>query len=334
MSVGYQPEYSIGHDGVFSLADFVAPALWIALERHGHQKALPIIARDSTLSAAAESGASEIPTRHTGHLQDSRRLDLLAEGSIDLILTSPPYWNLKSYESGTDQLGLIDDFDAFLDALDVVWRHCLRVLTPGGRLVIVTGDVLVPRRRYGRHVVFPLHAGIQERTRALGFDNLAPIVWHKIGNAATEADNGGRFLGKPYEPNAIVKNDIEYILFQRKPGGYRSPSIEARLLSVIPAPLHAKWFQQIWTFGGASTRNHPAPYPLELAERIIRMFSFVGDTVLDPFLGSGTTTIAASRWGRNSVGIEVEPSYLTSAQDRIQRELRAQQPRLRGRSDV
>ena len=114
--------------------------------------------------------------------------------SVHLVVTSPPYWNLKHYESGAGQLGLIKDFDDFLDELDRVWRHCLRALVPGGRLVIVTGDVLVPRRRYGRHVVFPLHGAIQERTRRLGFDNLAPIIWHKIGNVAPEVANGGRFL--------------------------------------------------------------------------------------------------------------------------------------------
>ena len=139
-----------------------------------------------------------------------------------------------------------------------MWRHCLRALCPGGRLVIITGDVLFPRRRYGRHA-FPLHAALQERTRRLGFDNLAPIIWHKIGNVAPEVDDGGRFPGKPYEPNGIIKNDIEFILFQRKPGGYRRPTLEARLLSVIPSERHGRRFGQIWNLGGASARGHPAP---------------------------------------------------------------------------
>jgi DNA modification methylase len=172
-----------------------------------------------------------------------------------------------------------------------------------------------------------LHASIQERCRRLGFDNLAPIIWHKIANAKTEASgNGSSFLGKPYEPNAIIKHDIEYVLFQRKPGGYRSPTPAMRALSVIPADRHREWFQQIWTLGGASTRNHPAPYPLALAERLVRMFSFVGDTVLDPFLGTGTTSLAAGRWGRNSVGVEVEPSYMDMALERLRRKLRTPTP--------
>lgn len=168
-------------------------------------------------------------------------------------------------------------------------------------------------------MVVPLHASIQEHCRALGFDNLAPIIWHKIANAAYEVENGsGGFLGKPYEPNAVIKNDIEFILMQRKPGGYRSPSIATRVLSVISAENHRVWFQQIWSgLTGASTKHHPAPYPLELAERLVRMFSFVGDTVLDPFGGTGTTTLAASRVGRHSVSVEVDPEYFKLLQRRL-----------------
>ncbi len=178
----------------------------------------------------------------------------------------------------------------------------------------VVGDVLLSRRRNnGRHTVVPLHASIQTRCRSLGFDNLAPIIWHKIGNADYEAGGGG-FLGKPYEPNAIVKNDVEYILFQRKPGGYRSPSLAMRLMSVIAAEDHRQWFRQVWTdVTGASTKLHPAPFPIELADRLVRMFSFVGDTVLDPFLGTGTTSMAASRTGRNSIGVEIAEEYLDLA---------------------
>jgi DNA modification methylase len=153
----------------------------------------------------------------------------------------------------------------------------------------------------------------------LGFDNLAPIIWHKIANAVFEAEgNGGGFLGKPYEPNSVVKNDVEFILMQRKAGGYRTPSVHERVLSIISAENHKKWFQQIWAgLTGASTRNHPAPFPLELAERLIRMFSFVGDTVLDPFMGTGTTNLAAAKWGRNSIGTEIDPDYFNQAERRM-----------------
>lgn len=214
----------------------------------------------------------------------------------------------------------MSDYDGFLAELDRVWKHCFRVLVPGGRLICVVGDVCLSRRKNGgRHTVVPLHASIQEHCRGIGFDNLAPIIWHKIANATLEASgNGGGFLGKPYEPNAVIKNDIEFILMERKPGGYRSPSFLERAFSVVPDTLHKVWFRQIWAdVPGASTRNHPAPFPLELAIRLVRMFSFVGDTVFDPFLGSGTTSVAAWQTGRNSIGVEIDDAYLKYAARRF-----------------
>lgn len=192
-------------------------------------------------------------------------------------------------------------------------------LSAGGRLICVVGDVCLSRKRNsGRHTVVPLHASIQEHCRNIGFDNLAPIIWHKIANAVYEVANGSSFLGKPYEPNSVIKNDVEFILMQRKPGGYRTPDVAARVLSVISDKNHKEWFQQIWSgITGASTRDHPAPYPVELAERLIRMFSFAGDTVLDPFLGTGTTTVAAAKSGRNSVGFEIDEYYFGMAHKRI-----------------
>ena len=285
------------------------------------QTAMPSIAKDPRLSAKIEQCLRQVPTRHHLLRHDSRDLDFQLADTVHLVLTSPPYWTLKQYRQGDGQLGSVSNYEDFLSDLDRVWRHCFRVLVPGGRLVCVVGDVCLSRRKNdGRHTVVPLHASIQEHCRELGFDNLAPIIWHKISNAAYEVENGSHFLGKPFEPNAVIKNDIEFILMERKPGGYRTPSTAARVLSVISASKHQDWFQQIWKgLGGASTKDHPAPYPLELAERLIRMFSFVGDTVLDPFMGTGTTTVAASRLGRNSIGVEVDPHYFSLAQRRIER---------------
>lgn len=298
------------------LGDPVLAELFSIAKTDG-QKAIPAIAKNPNMVRRIEAVVHQLPTRHELTLGDSRQMDGIPDKSVHLIVTSPPYWTLKKYPDQDAQLGLIEDYEAFLGELDKVWKHVFRVLVPGGRLVIVVGDVCLSRRQFGRHVVFPLHASIQERCRAIGFDNLAPIIWHKIANASFEVENGSSFLGKPYEPNAVIKNDIEYILFQRKPGGYRKPSLEARVLSVIPADLHKEWFRQIWTLGGSSTRKHPAPFSLALAERLIRMFSFVGDTVLDPFMGTGTTNLAASQWGRNSIGIEIEPSYFDMAVRRL-----------------
>ena len=244
---------------------------------------------------------------------DARDLYFLEDESIHLVVTSPPYWNLKRYNENPDQLGHINDYESFLGELEKVWSEVFRVLVPGGRLVCVVGDVCVSRRRFGRHLVFPLHSDICVICRKIGFDNLNPIIWHKISNASFEVERGSKFLGKPYEPNAIIKNDMEFILMQRKPGGYRKPTNEQRSLSKIDKKDFAKWFQQIWNITGASTRNHPAPFPLELATRLIRMFSFHGDTVLDPFCGTGTTMIAALRYGRNSIGIDIDPEYCQMA---------------------
>ncbi|MFZ0039594.1 MAG: site-specific DNA-methyltransferase [Candidatus Acidiferrales bacterium] len=250
---------------------------------------------------------------------DARELDWIADESVHLVLTSPPYWTLKEYPANESQLGLVADYESFNDELDKVWRHCYRVLVPGGRLVCVVGDVCLSRRRHGRHMVMPLHADIVVRCRKIGFDNLSPIFWYKISNAAYEVQNGSAgFLGKPYEPNAIIKNDMEFILMLRKSGGYRQPTEEQRDGSRLTKEEHHDWFQQVWTIPGESTRAHPAPYPEELAYRLVRMFSFVGDTVLDPFLGLGTTLLAASKCERNGIGIEIDPSYLAKAKARLQ----------------
>lgn len=285
------------------------------------QSLIPRVAKDPVLIREIEAAVSSLPTKHELWRRDSRFATFLEANSVHLVLTSPPYWNLKRYADSEGQMGHIDDYESFLSELDQVWAHCYRALVPGGRLVCVVGDVCLSRRKNaGEHTVVPLHASIQEHCRKIGYTNLAPIIWHKIANAVYEASgNGGGFLGKPYEPNSVVKNDIEFILMERKPGGYRRPTLSARLLSVIPAERHRVWFQQIWTgVTGASTKKHPAPYPLELAERLVRMFSFAGDTVLDPFSGTATTSVAAAKWGRNSIGIEVDPGYMRQAQERMQ----------------
>jgi DNA modification methylase len=285
------------------------------------QTDLPRIAKNPKLTALVESVLPRIPTVHDLHRADARRrIAQFPADSVHLVLTSPPYWTLKEYRKSEGQLGSVADYDKFLDELDTIWQECWRVLVPGGRLIVVVGDVCLSRRNNGgRHMVVPLHASIQEHCRRIGFDNLAPIIWYKIANAKYEVDNGsGGFLGKPYEPNAVVKNDVEYILMQRKHGAYRKPAVSTRVLSVISAADHQKWFQQIWSdVTGASTKNHPAPFPLELASRLVRMFSFVGDTVLDPFLGTGTTSLAAAMSGRNSIGVEVDETYFDMAMSRL-----------------
>lgn len=263
-------------------------------------------------------------TRHVLHLGDARDLSWIPTSSVHLVLTSPPYWTLKKYNDHPGQLGDIEDYNAFLNELDKVWRHCHRALVEGGRVVCVIGDVCIARRRNnGRHLVVPLHADISVRARRIGFDYLTPIFWHKIANASYEVENGSSFLGKPFEPNAIIKNDVEYILMLRKPGSYRKPTEEQRRASKLSKEDHARLFKTFWTdLPGASTREHPAPFPIELAHRIVRMFSFVGDTVLDPFCGTGSTALGALKAGRNSICNEIDPHYFELSKRRLEGELR------------
>ncbi|HMT63005.1 MAG TPA: DNA methyltransferase, partial [Microthrixaceae bacterium] len=187
-----------------------APTDLLAQAAAEPQKAFPAIAKDPSAIACIADRIRTLPTQHRLHLGDSRHLNL-DPGSIDLVVTSPPYWTLKKYNDNEAQLGEVEDYDTFLDELDEVWRRAFDALIPGGRMVVVVGDVNVSRKAYGRHLVFPLHASIQERCRVIGFDNLAPIIWYKIANGQYEMGPGG-FYGKPYEPNGVIKNDIEYIL--------------------------------------------------------------------------------------------------------------------------
>ncbi|HEX5505430.1 MAG TPA: site-specific DNA-methyltransferase [Thermomicrobiales bacterium] len=267
---------------------------------------------------------NEPATWHKLIAGDARDLSFIPDESVQLVVTSPPYWNLKEYPEARGQIGNMADYEAFLTELDKVWAHCARVLIPGGRVCCVVGDVCVSRRKGGRHFVMPLPADIQVRSRRFGFDNLTPIIWLKVANIQMEASKSSRFLGKPYLPNGVIKNDFETILMLRKPAlggkrGYRSPTPEMEEASRIGKDEYFKWFRAIWDdVRGASLRNHPAPYPKELAYRLVRMFSFAGDTVLDPFVGTGTTTLAAIDAGRNSIGVEVDPGYFTMARRNIE----------------
>lgn len=260
-------------------------------------------------------------TQHRLVLGDSRNMADLEDESIALVVTSPPYWTLKKYPNHPGQLGDLEDYELFQKELARTWDECYRVLLPGGRLCINVGDVALSRKKNGRHRVVPLHADILVHARQSGFDVLNPIFWWKRTNMKTEMNrDGSYFLGKPYEPNGIIKSEVEYILLLRKPGDYRKPTKEQRELSRIPKEDYHMWYRAVWSdIGGAPTTDHPAPFPLELANRLMRMFSFVGDTVLDPFNGSGTTSIAAAKAGRNSVGYDIEASYLDLAEQRLLR---------------
>jgi site-specific DNA-methyltransferase (adenine-specific) len=274
--------------------------------------------RRVSVEAEAKPAAGEVFTSHSIRLGDSRDLSFIPSESVHLVVTSPPYGALVHYSHGANQLGNIQSYEIFLQELDKVWAECLRVLVPGGRVVCVVGDICISRKRAGRHHVLPLSSDIQVRARRIGFDNLTPIRWMKVANIRLEASSSSRFLGKPNLPNGVVKNDLEHILFLRKPGGYRKPTPMQEKMSFIPTDEYAKWFAPVWSdVTGQLRRDHPAPYPLEVPRRLIKMFSFVGDTVVDPFAGTGTTTMAAIECGRNSIAVDIEEKYIDLIRKRL-----------------
>lgn len=237
--------------------------------------------------------------------------------SVHRVVSSPPYRTLKRYNPCPGHLGDIRNHEHLLEQRQRVWAKVYRVLVPGRRLVCVVGDVRLWPRAHGRPLVMSLPADMCVMCRQLGLDNLNPLIWHKISNGAFEANPASKILGKPYKPKAVIKNDIEFIPRQRKPGGYRQPTEEQRRPSAIPKEEFTQWFCQIWSLPGASTKHHPAPFPLKLAARPVRMFSFSGDPVLDRFCGTGAPMLAATKWGSNSIGIGIDPAYCGVAAQRL-----------------
>jgi len=259
-------------------------------------------------------------TAHTFRLDSATDMGVISDESVHLIVTSPPYGNLKEYPQRDGQLGNMASYEDFLGQLDAVWLEAQRILVPGGRVCAVVGDVCLSRRKAGRHHVLPLAADIQVRAREVGLDVLTPIIWFKVANIRLEASRSSRFLGKPYLPGGVIKNDRETIIMLRKPGGYRKPTRLMEEQSKIAKDDYFRWFSPIWNdVTGASTKHHPAPYPLEIPRRLVSMYSFVGDIVVDPFSGTGTTSRAAALTGRNSVSFEIEPAYYRDSLDAFAR---------------
>lgn len=265
------------------------------------------------------SAAYRFKTTHRILLGDARHMDPIEDESVHLVVTSPPYFDLVEYAKHERQLGNLHDYETFLAELDLVWKECLRVLIPGGRLCIVVGDVCRSRRQFGRHEVIPLHADILVRCRKLGFEGLSTILWHKITNAATEVGGPGAALGKPYEPNGVVKNDVEFVLRVKKPGPYRKPTPLQRAGSLLSTEEYDMAMRQVWSnIPGASRRGgHPAPFPVSLAARLIRISSYVEDVIVDPFLGTGSTTLAAIETSRSSIGFEISEEYWQRVKQRL-----------------
>jgi site-specific DNA-methyltransferase (adenine-specific) len=246
--------------------------------------------------------------KHTIINGDSRQMSELQDKSIHLIITSPPYWQLKDY--GTDsQIGFNDSYESYINNLNLVWAECYRVLHNGCRLCINIGDQFARSVYYGRYKVIPIHAEIIKFCEVIGFDFMGQIIWQKTTTMNTTG--GGAVMGSfPHPRNGIVKLDFEYILLFKKQGNAPKPTAEQKANSAMTNEEWNTYFNGHWYFNGAKQDGHLAMFPEELPHRLIRMFSFPQETVLDPFMGSGTTALAAKKSGRNSVGYEINPDFI------------------------
>ena len=239
----------------------------------------------------------------------------VADGSVDLVVTSPPYWHLKDYGI-SGQIGYGQCLHEYLRDLCRVWGECWRVLRPGGRLCINVGDQFARAAVYGRYKIIPLHAEIIGQGEELGFDFMGAIIWQK--KTTMNTTGGAPIMGSyPFPPNGLVEIDYEFILILKKPGPGKKVEKKVKEASKLTKEEWKTYFSGHWHFGGARQIGHEAMFPEELPRRLIRMFTFVGDTVLDPFLGSGTTAKAALELGRNAAGYEISGSFEDMIRDKL-----------------
>lgn len=247
-------------------------------------------------------------THHKIIIGDSRSMTELPDESVHLVITSPPYWQLKDY-GDENQLGFHDSYESYINNLNLVWKECFRVLHKGCRLCINIGDQFARSIYYGRYKVIPIRTEITKFCEALGMDYMGAIIWQKV--TTTNTTGGATIMGSfPYPRNGILKIDYEFILIFKKLGNPPKVSREVKELSKLTIEEWNTYFAGHWNFGGEKQEKHLAMFPEELPRRLIRMFSYVGDTVLDPFLGSGTTSLAAKNLNRNSVGYEINAKYV------------------------
>ena len=239
----------------------------------------------------------------------------LADNSVHLSITSPPYWQLKDY--GTDdQIGFHDSYESYINNLNLVWKECYRTLHNGCRLCINIGDQFARAVYYGRYKVIPIREEIIKFCENIGFDYMGAIIWQKVTTSNTTG--GGVQMGSyPYPRNGILKLDYEFILIFKKLGDAPKPSKEQKELSIMTAEEWNTFFAGHWNFSGARQGGHIAMFPEELPRRLIKMFSCVNEIVLDPFAGSGTTSLAAKNLDRNSVGFEINPEFLPMIKEKL-----------------
>jgi DNA modification methylase len=254
-------------------------------------------------------------TWHKIIIGDSRGMMEVPDESIHLIITSPPYWQLKDYGNG-NQIGFNDSYEEYVNNLNLVWSECQRVLYKGCRLCINIGDQFARSVYYGRYKVIPIRTEIIKFCETVGFDYMGAIIWQKVTTCNTTG--GATVMGSfPYPRNGIIKLDYEFILIFKKYGSPPNVSKQIKEQSKLTQKEWNQYFTGHWNFSGEKQDKHLAMFPEELPKRLIKMFSFLGDTVLDPFLGSGTTSLAARNLKRNSIGYEINEDYSSIIQEKL-----------------
>lgn len=254
-------------------------------------------------------------TEHKIVFGDSRSLNQIEDKSVQLIITSPPYWQLKDYGSD-EQIGFNDSYEEYINNMNLVWKECYRVLSDGCKLCINIGDQFARSVYYGRYKVIPIRTEIIRFCETLGMDYMGAIIWQKTTTMNTSG--GGAVMGSfPYPRNGILKMDYEFILLFKKSGNAPKPTKQQKEQSAMSKEEWKQYFSSHWNFNGVKQNSHIAMFPEELPKRLIKMFSFVGETVFDPFAGSGTTSLAAKNLGRNSIGYEINKEFAPVIREKL-----------------
>lgn len=260
-------------------------------------------------------------TKHSIINGDSRKLEKVKDETVQLVITSPPYWQLKDYGS-SNQIGFNQSYEDYINNLNLIWQECYRVLENGCRLCINIGDQFARASSYGRYKVIPIRTEIIKFCEAVGFDYMGAIIWQK--KTTTNTSGGASLMGSyPNPRNGVLSIDYEFILLFKKLGKAKKPNEKLKKLSAMTKEEWKTYFSGHWHFGGARQKGHIAMFPKELPHRLIKMFSFVGDTVLDPFLGSGTTSLAAIELNRNSIGYEMNKKFIPFIKEKLKDALKS-----------
>jgi site-specific DNA-methyltransferase (adenine-specific) len=248
--------------------------------------------------------------------RDCRHMREVEDQTVQLVLTSPPYWNLVDFDAGPADLSAIREQAEFFAELGLVWRECYRVLRPGGKLVVEFEDIANGSRVYGHPREICLVGDMVASVEAAGLELFTRLIWLK-------AKAGGGMRKAPYTcygnlrgTNARIPSVYAYVFVFRK---YDPTAGIDRRQPDFTRQDWKQWAETVWHIENprSNFHGHPSVYPPELVRRLIRMYSYAGDLVLDPFAGVGTTLIAAAELGRRAVGYEIHPTHWAVARKRL-----------------